>query len=124
MPTGANEKNRDKVAMVAFCRIAQRWRLSSVHRATLLGASEEQMLLWHDNPENASLSDDQLKRISYTLGIFRGLHIFYGGSSFADSWPTRVDAYFNEHTPLERMLSGTDGLLDVRRYVDWAAYGP
>jgi uncharacterized protein (DUF2384 family) len=111
------------VALNAFRRIADRWKLGRELRATLLAASPRSISRWQSENSAPDLTRDQLERISYILGIFSGLHAVLGDTPLADEWVQRPNADFGDRTPLDRMLAGNVGdLAYVRAYVDrWAA---
>ena len=111
------------VALNAFRRIADRWKLGRELRATLLAASPRSISRWQSENSAPDLTRDQLERISYILGIFSGLHAVLGDTPLADEWVQRPNADFGDRAPLDRMLAGNVGdLAYVRAYVDrWAA---
>jgi hypothetical protein len=111
------------IALAAFAKIAERWDLRRAERARLLATTESSIYRWVADPTFATLSWDQLERISYVLGIFAGLHAILGDIPFADEWIRMPNADFGGAPPLDRMLEGSvSDLADVRRYVDrWRA---
>lgn len=113
-------KNEAAVALRAFFRIADRWKLTPVECAALLATSRSSIARWTTNTEPAKLTRDQVERISYILGIYVDLHAILGESPYADAWVRQANTEFAGAAPLARMLSGnvTD-LADVRLYVAW-----
>lgn len=111
------------VALKAFFRIADRWKLGRDERATLLATSPRSISRWQGDARSADLNRDQMERISYLLGIFAGLHSVLGASKLADEWIRRPNRDFGDGLPLGRMLAGNVGdLAFVRSYVDrWVA---
>lgn len=106
-------------AIRAFFRVAETWRLGRAQRATLLAASERSVDRWARDAGSATLTRDQVERISYLLGIYGGLHAILGESPLADEWVARPNADFGGESPLQRMLAGNVGdLVEVRRYVE------
>lgn len=68
------------------------------------------------------LSRDQLERISYLLGIYKGLRILFTDSAQAMSWINRPNALypFNGMTPKTFMLEGSlVRLAEVRQFIDF-----
>jgi uncharacterized protein (DUF2384 family) len=110
------------VAVKAFGRIADAWKLTREERRTLLAISDRTADRWRD-PGKANPSRDQLERISYLLGIYAGLAAIFENAPLATEWVRRPNVDFGGTTPLARMLGGNVGdLADVRRYVDaWRA---
>lgn len=108
-------------AMRTFQRIADRWRLSSRERQTLLGLPRSTFFNATRKPDAAHLSRDTLERVSYILGIFSALAILLPRKEAADSWVRNPNdgALFKGHSPLELMLGGkVSDLFVVRRYLD------
>ena len=106
------------VALEAFQRIADRWKLTREDRATLLASSPRSVSRWARRGK-PDLNRDQLERISYVLGIFSGLHTLLGDAPLADEWVRRPNADFGDSTPLSRMLAGNVAdLAFVRDYID------
>jgi predicted protein tyrosine phosphatase len=118
-----SEPSRSTVAFTAFAKIAERWGLRRAERVALLATTECSIDRWVKDPALASLSREQLERVSYVLGIFTGLHEILGDTPFADEWIRMPNADFGHACPLDHMLAGNIGhLADVRRYVDrWRA---
>ena len=60
-----------------FLNIAGLWRLSVHEQITLLGLNSKSKFYNLKNDPNPILSDDTLERISYILGIYKALQIYY-----------------------------------------------
>jgi uncharacterized protein (DUF2384 family) len=110
-----------------FFRIAGAWGLSLAEQRAALGNVAKQTLYnWRDHPESARLSDDQLDRLSYVLGIYKALHIIFTRPEQADSWIRRPNDAppFGGKPAAATLFSGKmEDLMRVRRYLD-AARGP
>lgn len=108
----------------AFLRLQEAWDLSDKDAQRLLGdVSRTTLHNWRTKPPQA-VSRDTLERISYLLGIFKGLSILLPQKEQADAWIKKQNAAFGEQTPLQRMLAGNiSDLLEVRRYIDHARGG-
>jgi len=121
----ALEKTRaEHVAIEAFRRLSERWKLRISDQEILLATPARTLYRWAERPENASPDRDKLERISYMLGILAGLTAVYGDNARADEWLRRSNDAFGGQTPLERMLGGNVGdLAAVRAYVDRFAQG-
>ena len=66
------------------------------------------------------LGEEQMLRISYLLGIYKALHIYWG-KAIADEWIRRPNsgAMFGGRSPLAFMADGgMYALRDVRRLLD------
>lgn len=126
MPSGALAKtNRlSAVAVKTFGNIARAWGLDvREQRAALGNVSKQTLYNWRDRPERARLSDDQLDRVSYLLGIYKALHVLFTRPEQADSWIRRPNAAmpFGGKPAADLMFSGRiEDLIRVRRYLDAA----
>jgi hypothetical protein len=106
-------------ALRTFFNIAKAWGLNEVEQMRLLGLDSRSTLQSWKRGKVAALSRDALERISYVLGIYKGLQILLPAS--ADEWvrkPNSASA-FGGGSALDRMMSGNVAdLFLVRQYVD------
>lgn len=118
------EKHRtEQIALKAFRRLAERWRLRIEEQEILLATPRRTLYNWSERPSSARPDRDKLERISNLLGILGGLTSVYGDNVRADEWLRRPNDAFGGSTPLERMLGGNVGdLAAVRAYVDRFAH--
>jgi len=106
-------------ALRAFFKIADRWGLSGAEQQALLGGISRSTLQRWKREQDALLSQDQLERISYLLGIHKNLQILL--PTTGDDWVKRPngDARFEGRTALEVMVAGgMHALREVRLYLD------
>lgn len=115
---------RDAVAIRAFFRLAQLWRLSPGEARVLLGQPSRATLYNWKAGKVRALPHDTLRRVSYLLGIYKALQILYSDPALADGWLRRPNQAFGGRSALEHMLAGdiTD-LADVRAHLDAARGG-
>ena len=107
-------------ALEAMRRLAAAWRLSGEVAAALLGVSTSTWDRIRAETKTASLSQDQLMRVSALIGVFKGLHLLFA-DDMADRWPRlrNTGPLFGNLTPIEVMIQGgIPRMIDVRRYVD------
>jgi uncharacterized protein (DUF2384 family) len=111
-------------AVRAFGKIAVAWQMDvAEQRAALGGVSRQTIYNWREHPERARLSDDQLDRISYLLGVYKALHILFTRPEQADSWIRRPNSSvpFGDRPAADLLFSGRMlDLIRVRRYLDGA----
>jgi hypothetical protein len=104
-----------------FFGIAQAWQLAPREAMTLLGLrSRSTYHVWRDG-KSGPLPRDTLERISYVLGIYKGLQMLLPSDEAADEWIRKPNAapLFGGRSALDRLLSGNVAdLYEVRRYVD------
>ena len=108
-------------ALRGFFSVADRWALSAVEEAEILGlANSGTPKRWRDRSPLVVRSD-VLVRISCVLGIFKALNSIFSDRAQADQWLRRPNAapLFAGRCALDRMRSGEiDDLLLVRRYLE------
>jgi len=106
-------------ALRTFFNIADAWRLSEGEQMAILGLDSRSTLQNWKRGEVAALSKDALERISYVMGIYKGLQILVPQT--ADEWvrkPSKAKL-FAGGSALDRMVSGNvSDLYVVRQYVD------
>lgn len=121
--TFASEADRERLkvtAINAIKKLGKEWDLTRDETAKLLALSPSTWDRILNHPENASLNQDQMIRISALIGIFKGLHLLFA-DNMANRWPCLKNAgpIFNDHTPIEVMLEGgIPVMLEVRHHVD------
>lgn len=115
-------------AVRAFLNLARVWKLSQSEQIDLLGASVTRQTLgnWAVRAP-ATLSADELMRISFLLGVFEGMQrIWRHAPNEADKWIRRPrhEPPFYGASPLEFMRRGIPSLEKTRAYVDGVTGGP
>lgn len=115
----SSDTKKAKVALSVFFNIMDAWRVKGKDQITLLGSPSESTFYKWKKGNVSSLSSDTLERISYVMGIYKGLGILFPTREQADAWPNKRNRDFNGLTAMEYMLKGSMiNLWDVRRYVD------
>lgn len=121
LATEIDRKGLSGPALRTFFRIAELWGLSVNEQMTLLGVTGRSTFFnWKKDP-NAIVPKDTLERISYILGIYKGLQILLPDEAAADAWVKRPNdaPLFSGQSALSRMLSGqVADLFVVRQYLD------
>jgi hypothetical protein len=106
----------------AFRRIIRIWQVPEETWRMLLGIAREMDL---DSIDPEHLTEEQMLRLSYLIGIYKGLHILLN-DPLSDEWVRRPndDAMFGGQAPLTYMASGGIGALrNVRRMIDAKCVG-
>lgn len=106
-------------ALRTFFRIADAWELKEQDQMQLLGLDSRSTLQSWKRGAVAAIPKDALERISYVLGIYKGLRILLPGS--ADQWVRKPNKspVFGGRSALDRMTSGNVAdLYVVRQYID------
>ena len=103
LETGFSEDRMREVGLKAFGHICDAWNLSFGDREKLLQSPS---------------GHDVIERVSYVMGIYKALHILLPEPSHANSWVHRPNAHFDGRPALSVMLDESDGLIQVRRYLD------
>lgn len=106
-------------ALRTFFRIAEAWKLQEQEQMRLLGLENRSTFQSWKRGAVAAIPKDALERISYVLGIYKGLHILLPKT--ADQWVRKSNTagIFGGRSALDRMTSGNVAdLYVVRQYVD------
>jgi len=106
-------------ALRTFFRIAEAWDLKEQEQMRLLGLDSRSTFQSWKRGAVSAIPKDALERISYILGIYKGLRILLPRT--ADEWVRKPNAaaLFGGRSALERMASGNVAdLYVVRQYVD------
>lgn len=104
----------------AFFAIMAHWRVRDEDARQLLGGVTNGPFYEMKRAPGRLLDADRLTRISYLIGIFKGLRILHG-EALADAWVQLPNAnpIFGGDTPLAYMLrGGVTAMQTVRRLVD------
>ena len=114
-----NRKDLTGPALRTFFRIADAWGLKEQEQMRLLGLDSRSTLQSWKRGAVAAIPKDALERISYVMGIYKGLKVLLPKS--ANDWvrkPNRSPV-FAGRSALERMASGNVAdLYVVRQYID------
>jgi len=106
-------------ALRTFFNIADAWGLTEQQQMRLLGLDNRSTLQSWKRGAVSSIPKDALERISYILGIYKGLKVLLPKS--ADEWVRKPNdaPLFGGRPALDRLTSGNVGdLFVVRQYVD------
>ncbi|MGB3445782.1 MAG: antitoxin Xre-like helix-turn-helix domain-containing protein [Xanthobacteraceae bacterium] len=124
MPNASTARAMDRKdltgpALRTFFRIAEAWKLQEQEQMRLLGLESRSRFQSWKRGVVATIPKDALERISYVLGIYKGLHILLPRT--ADQWirKSNTAGIFGGRSALDRMTSGNVAdLYVVRQYVD------
>ena len=107
-------------ALRTFFRIADAWGLTVEEQRALLGWPAASTFHKYKAGDVGPLSYDTLTRLSLILGVYKALQVLYPAPELADRWVTlpNANALFGGMPALALMMSGIDGLLQVRRLLD------
>jgi hypothetical protein len=116
----AERERLSRPALKAFFNIMTKWHVRDEDaRALLGGVTNGPFYEMKRNPDRV-LDVDRLTRVSYIIGIFKGLRILHT-ETLADRWihlPNQ-NAIFGGSTPLSYMIrGGLPAMQVVRRLVD------
>ena len=116
---GSQRKDLTGPALRTFFAISEAWGLKEQEQMCLLGLDNRSTFQSWKRGIVAALSKDALERISYVVGIYKGLHILLPKT--ANDWVRKPNKapIFNGASALDRMLSGNVAdLYLVRQYID------
>jgi len=103
-------------------KLFDHWQLSAPDQATLLGLSAESRATVARYRKGEPLADstDLLARAGHLLGIHKSLRIMFPHDrDLAYRWITTPSRRFGDRMPLEIMRQGYEGILAVRRFLDF-----
>ena len=115
---------RDSRARLArmIVRLFDRWGLAAPEQATLLGLSPDSRATVARYRRGEPLADntDLLGRAGHLLGIHKALRILFPHDrDLAYRWMNAPNRRFGGRPPLETLKQGFEGILAVRRYLDF-----
>lgn len=105
----------------AFFKIAGFWNLDEAEQMSILGLKSPSILQALQAGDVEQCSADVLERISYVLGIYKGVHSIFTQQDQADGWMRRPNKapIFGGKSAVDRMvMGGIDDLRLVRNYLD------
>ena len=114
-------KNREKLAKLVAA-LLEHWRLAPADQAALLGLSAQSRstVARYRRGEPLGDSADLIARAGHLLGIHKALRILFPQDrDLAYRWVATPNRRFDGRAPLEIMKQGFEGLLAVRRYLDF-----
>ena len=121
LPDPRTRESRAQLAKM-IVTLLDHWQLGSTDQALLLGLSAESRstLARYRRGEPLADSADLLARVGHLLGIHKALRILFPHDrDLAYRWVSAPNRRFGERAPIEIMKQGFEGLLAVRRYLDF-----
>jgi uncharacterized protein (DUF2384 family) len=115
-----DQQNAESVAVKAYARIADFWKLRNEEAAELVDVSPRTWARIKAGNWSGRLSRDQMLRISGVVGLYKALHLYFS-DRLADDWVQlpNAGANFGGHKPLSRMTQGgLPAIMQTRDYVD------
>jgi transcriptional regulator with XRE-family HTH domain len=113
--------SRERLAKMVVA-LLDHWQLPLNDQAALLGLSAQSRstIARYRRGEPFGDSADLLARAGHLLGIHKALRILFAHDrDLAYRWVSAPNRRFGERAPLEIMKQGFEGLLAVRRYLDF-----
>ena len=119
--TDADTRQRlSGAAIEAFFRIVENWEVKNQDAMTLLGGVSSGRYYELKKSRKGLLTQDELTRVSYLIGIFKALNILFS-RKLASQWISRPNSnpMFGDGAPLQMLIrGGVPGMLGVRRLLD------
>lgn len=110
-----------RVALKSFFLIMEGWGVTSEEAMILLGGVSRTTYFRYKALPEITLGVDTLDRISYIMGIYKGLRMLFNEPDRANQWIKRPNTAspFHGKSALEWMLQGhLTNLAETRRYID------
>jgi hypothetical protein len=120
-PSLRDRASRSRLARMVV-QLLDHWQLAAADQAALLGLSSESRATVARYRRGEPLGDsaDLLARAGHLLGIHKALRIMFPHDrDLAYRWVSTRNRRFGDRTPLEIMTQSYEGLLAVRRYLDF-----
>ncbi|QPZ91788.1 DUF2384 domain-containing protein [Thioclava electrotropha] len=108
------------VVLKAYSRLTCAWGLSESEASGLIGIPEAVWSGLKRSDGAPSLTEDQLLRLSASLGIYKALELYFV-KSLARSWMTRTNTgpLFLGARPVDVAIrGGLEKILEIRKYLD------
>ena len=120
IPDDFNNNQVRSVVVKAYVRLAAAWKLTNPTAAKMISVSPRTWARMKNGTWDGPLNQDQLMRLSAIIGLYKGLHLYFG-DNIADRWVTLHNdgPMFSGRRPIDVMIDG--GLLmitETRNYVD------
>ena len=116
-----SRSSRERLARMVVT-LLEHWQLGPNDQAALLGLSPQSRstIARYRRGEPLADSADLLSRAGHLLGIHKALRIMFPHDrDLAYRWISAPNRRFDGRAPLEIMKQGFEGLLAVRRYLDF-----
>jgi hypothetical protein len=116
----SKESRQSLAGMVT--KLFDHWGLSSAEQCSLLGLAPSSRMTLNRYRKGSPLDNntDLLGRVGHLLGIHKTLRIMYPyNRDLVYRWVKAPNRRFDGKSPLEVMCSGYEGLMAVRRYLDF-----
>lgn len=117
----ATERTRlSPAAITAFLKIIDLWKLKNEQAMALLGGISNGKFHELKRHRKTALSQDELTRVSYLVGIFKSLNILFS-AKLANQWVClpNTNPMYKGAAPIEVMVrSGMPALMETRRLLD------
>lgn len=106
-------QNQGGIGLKVVLNLLDKWQCSAEQKIAILGFTRTTFYRVNKTPEKATLSGDQLERISYLLNIHQALRIVFSNSENIYGYMSMVNnnPYFNGRTPLSIIETGSFGAL-------------
>ena len=116
----ATRKKLSHAAIEAFFQIVENWDLNNDDAMGLLGGVSHGRYYGLKKTRKGILTQDELTRISFLIGIFKGLNILFA-PKLADQWMSLANSnpMFHGTPPLASLIEGgLPAMLQLRRLLD------
>ena len=113
-------KRLGHAAIEAFFKIVETWDINSDDAMRLLGGVSHGRYYGLKKTRKGILTQDELTRISFLIGIFKSLNILFA-EKLADQWMSLANSnpMFHGAPPLALLIEGgLPAMLQVRRLLD------
>lgn len=119
-PDSRDDSQVNLVAVKAYVRLAAAWKLTNPIAGQMISVSPRTWARMKNGTWDGALNQDQLMRLSAIIGLYKGLHLYFG-DNIADRWVTLHNSgpMFSGRRPIDAMIDGgLPMIMETRNYVD------
>ena len=117
---GKTRARLSPAAIAAFLKIVDLWDIRNEEAMSLLGGMSNGKYHELKRKQRAILSQDELTRISYLIGIFKSLNILFS-ATLANQWVQlpNTNPMYKGASPIQLMVRlGMPAMMETRRLLD------
>lgn len=108
-----------KTSLKVFFNICDKWGLNTDEALRLMGEPSRDTFTKWKQGDATKLTQDQLARVSITLGVYKALRLLFPTTEQAHGWINKPSTHFGGKPAREYFCTGNlTNMLDLRKYLD------
>lgn len=113
---GYTDERFHAVAVKSYFNIMKKFQVNTTDVYMLIGSPEPEVFDAWQRGEGRFLTVDEMRVVSFLLGIYRALHTIFKNKERANGWVHKRNDEFGGKSALEVMLAGR--IAEVRNYLE------